>query len=109
MMLFLLASTLLTANLIRAALRHADISVTKAALWMEMDRSQFERQLSGEGHVSLNRLEKLPLLFWQWTALLMVEWFGLPPEVEQALAVDDAMFTRRRMVKVESATERETA
>jgi hypothetical protein len=35
---------LLDADLIRAALRHADISITKAALWMEMDPAQFERQ-----------------------------------------------------------------
>ena len=95
--------TLLDADLIRAALRHADISLTKAALWMEMDAAQLERQLNGDGHLSHKRLLKLPLKFHQWMNLLGSIRYGAPREVRRGIPVVLAMAAHRRMLKMATA------
>jgi hypothetical protein len=100
--LFLLL-VLLDADLIRAALRHADISITKAALWMEIDREQLERQLKGEGHLSHKRLLRLPLKFWRWFSFLSTQRYGLPGEVRRAIPVQLAVIGQKRMVRVVGA------
>lgn len=84
---------------VRESLRHADLSIEKAALWMEMDPAQLQRQLAGIGHLSLRRLVKLPDAFHQWLALLTVEAYGLPKAVapvEHLMGV-----TRPRMARMD--------
>lgn len=97
---------LLDADLIRAALRHADISIAKAAIWMEMDRGLLDRQLDGEGHLSHRRLLMLPLGFHQWLSFLQCQRYGLPGEVRHAALIEVAVVSSREMVKV---TEKEKA
>jgi hypothetical protein len=103
--MFLLA--LLDADLIRAALRHADISITKAAVWMECDRALLERQLDGEGHLSHRRLLMLPLSFHRWMALLSVERYGLPSEVKRAASVSLVMLASKRMKRMALSTRKQ--
>ena len=100
---------LLDADLIRAALRHADISITKAAMWMEMDRTLLERQLDGEGHLSHKRLLMLPLKFHQWLSLLSSVRYGPPRVVRRAIPVVLAMAAHKRMLKVTQITRRQLA
>lgn len=92
--------TLLEGNLIRRALRYADIPLVKAALWMDMDVRQLDRELKGEGHLKLTALEKLPLVFHQWLALLRAEQYGLPSEVRCGIPLVRVL-RRRRMAKAE--------
>jgi hypothetical protein len=66
------------ANRIRQALRCADISLEKAASYMELDKSLLRRQLDGEGHLSHTRLLLLPETFWQWYHLLGSAERGMP-------------------------------
>lgn len=98
-LLFLLA--LLDKDLIEAALRHADISITKAAIWMEIDRSLLERQLNGEGHLSHKRLLMLPLVFHKWFAMLSLQRYGLPREVKRSAQLQLALMGERRMLRTE--------
>jgi hypothetical protein len=98
-LLFLLA--LLDADLIRAALRHADISITKAAVWMECDRALLERQLDGEGHLSHRRLLMLPLSFHRWMNFLGSIKYGLPSEVRRSAPLQLAVMGQRRMLRAE--------
>lgn len=90
---------LLEGDLIRAALRHADISLAKAALWMGMDVRQLDRELSGLGHLKATALEKLPLKFHQWLTLLRAERYGLPREVRRSLPLYLAVRGRKAMAK----------
>lgn len=99
-LMFLSLFILLDADLIREALRHADLSLRKAALWMEMDESLLERQLKGDGHLSHKRLLMLPLGFWQWFGLLQAERYGLPREVKRAVPLTMVMLARKRMARV---------
>lgn len=101
---------LIDADLIRAALRHADISITKAALWMEIDRALLERQLDGEGHLSHKRLLLLPLAFHRWLNFLGCQRYGLPSEAKRGIPLTlgllaSARISRqsRRMVKMRLA------
>jgi hypothetical protein len=71
-------------DLIREALRLSDLSVTKAAIWMQMDASQLERELNGHGHLSTARLSLLPVSFWQEYALVIAHRYGLPERFETA-------------------------
>jgi hypothetical protein len=104
---FLLLFVLLDADLIRAALRMADISITKAALWMEVDKGLLERQLNGEGHLSHRRLLMLPLGFHRWFNLLAVEKYGLPREVTRAVPLTLALLAKRRMARAAIATRKQ--
>jgi hypothetical protein len=100
---------LLDADLIRAALRHADISITKAALWMEMDRTLLERQLDGEGHLSHKRLLMLPLKFHQWFSFLSTERYGQPQVVKRGIPIVLALAAHRRMLRITQITRRQLA
>lgn len=71
-------------GLVKRALELSGLSLEKAAIWMEMDRSQLHRQLEGDGHLSLTRLMLLPVTFWRWYGLLIAEQLGLPVEVRRA-------------------------
>lgn len=67
-----------SAECIRTALRRADISVSKAALIMEMDHADLQRGLSGERKLDWWRLEMLPDVFWQELWPLLAETKGVP-------------------------------
>jgi hypothetical protein len=101
--------TLLDADLIRAALRHADISITKACVWMDMDPAQFERQLNGDGHLSHKRLLMLPLKFHQWFSIECAMRYGPPREVQRGIPVVLAMAARKRMLRITQLTRRQLA
>jgi len=97
---------LLDGELIRRALRHADISLSKAALWMEMDARQLDRELNGLGHLKHTALLKLPLIFHQWFTLLQAERYGLPNEVRRSLPLYLALRGRKRMARAALALAR---
>lgn len=98
---------LIDGDLIRQALRHADISLSKAAIWMEMDVRQLDRQLHGEGHLKHTALLKLPLRFHQWLSVLQVARYGLPKEVRRALPLAIATMGQKRMLRMERAERKE--
>lgn len=82
------------------ALHLADISVEKAAVWMDVDPSQLRRQLAGDGHLSYRRLTQLPCEFWRWWALLVAEDVGLPFVVRRAARLHLALSgTRKKMAR----------
>ena len=83
------------ANRIREALRLADIGITKAALYMNMDAAQFERGLSGEQTLNLWRLEMLPDPFHQHFHLLSLRDRGLPDYAKAALKIIPALDLKR--------------
>jgi hypothetical protein len=64
---------------IREALRMADISVSKAALWMNLELRDLERGFSCERKLDVFRLEMLPDAFHQYYALVSLRDRGLPP------------------------------
>jgi hypothetical protein len=102
--------TLLDADLIRAALRHADISITKACVWMDMDPAQFERQLNGEGHLSHKRLLMLPLKFINGFPVECAMRYGPPqrsPARDSRRACDGG--APKRMLRITQLTRRQLA
>lgn len=50
---------------ISLALDRAGISHKEAAILMGIDPAQWSRQLHGDGHISFQRLQKLPASFWR--------------------------------------------
>jgi hypothetical protein len=62
---------------ITEALERAHISHKEAALMMGIDPAQWSRQLHGDGHISLQRLQKLPRQFW----LELLAIFSVPLDV----------------------------
>ena len=107
--LILMVVMLLDADLIREALQKAGISLKAAALWMQIDCAQLERQLHGEGHLSHRRLLMLPLIFWQWFSVLAVERYGLPRIVRRAIPIQLAVMGRRRMLRVRQVQQKAKA
>ena len=93
---------LLDGDVIREALRCADLSLTKAALWMEMDPRLLDRQLQGEGHLKHSALMKLPVSFHRWYHFLMAGRVGLPKEVKRALPLTLSLMGRKRMARMET-------
>lgn len=87
-------------DVVREALRHADISLEKAALYMDIDKAQLHRQMHGDGHLSVRRLSKLPPVFWSWYGVLICEKYGLPHEVQRAARLAFGLIGRKRMSKV---------
>ena len=71
--------------LVREALRLSDLSITKAAIWMGIDRAQLERQLNGDGHLSHARLAMLPMAFWREYGLAICHHCGLPERFQTAV------------------------
>lgn len=63
---------------IQEALRRADISILKAALYMEMDRADLHKALAGERKLDIARLELLPDRFHQEHWPLIAEDHGVP-------------------------------
>ncbi len=57
--------TLDVAAAITLALSRCGLSQKDAALTMGLDPAQWSRQLHGEGHVSMQRLQRLPVEFWR--------------------------------------------
>lgn len=79
------------AGRIREALRLADIAVTKAALWMALDKSDLERGLSGQQKLDYWRLEMLPEDFHRHFYLLGLRDRGLPEYAKTALKISPAV------------------
>lgn len=85
-------------SVVRRALHLAGYSVKAACLEMEIDAGQFERQLSGEGHLSVKRLAKLSPSFWQWFSIEVSRNVGLPEELQHARALEEAAdFSNERL------------
>lgn len=87
---------------IREALRLSDHSIEKAALYMEIDKSQLVRQLKGDGHLSFTRMMALPRSFWAWLGLLIVEDYGLPKVVARSTRAMLALYTRKRAARFDA-------
>lgn len=82
------------AQIIRRALRMADLSLEKASITQAIDKSHkshFNRQLAGEGHISLSRLLLLPQAFLRWYFFLGAMEYGLPEDIERGLALDASL------------------
>lgn len=95
-------------RVLRAALRHADLSLDTAAREAERDLSQFRRQLIGtEG--SFASLWKQPPAFWQWLAVVLASEFGLPVDVRRAMQLRRVALERKRMARVELTARKEQA
>lgn len=65
------------AAVIGQALSRAGLNNKQAAAYMELDPGQWSRQLQGEGHISFQRLLKLPIKFWTEFVPLLAEPIGL--------------------------------
>lgn len=99
----------------REALRHSDISLEKAARWMNLDPRQLDRQLKGEeGHVlkynGRTGTNHLPYVAHQWHALLKFARLRGPRQVRSlAIAELAAMGVRRqaRMIRMNQPAQRE--
>lgn len=87
-------------NLLLDSLDHAHISPKEACLDMGIDAGQWSRQTHGDGHVSVQRIEKLPVSVIQWWAELIQQQYGRPAEIRQS-------FDRRRMARMEMPAEQE--
>lgn len=99
---------LIDGDVIREALRYADISITKAAAWMEMDPRQLDRQLNGAEHLRHASLAKLPTVFHSWYHFLMLDRVRLPRPVRRGLPLQLALMGKRRMARMERAERKET-
>lgn len=87
-------------DLIRKALRYADLSIAKAAQWMEMDDRLLDRQLHGEGHLKHTALMLLPSSFWRWYSLFLVQKHGLPMEVRRSARLAVVVTARRQPLRM---------
>jgi hypothetical protein len=65
------------AGAIGQALSRAGLNNKQACAWMEMDPGMWSRQLQGDGHISFQRLLKLPIQFWTEFIPLLAEPIGL--------------------------------
>lgn len=70
---------------IREAWRLSDVSVTKAALWMALDRGDLARGLSGQQKLDFWRLQMLPKRVHQWLAVLELRDYGTPELTESIM------------------------
>jgi len=95
-------------DLIRKALRFADVSIVKAALHMQMDPRLLDRQLMGEGHLKHTALMLLPSNFWRWYSLFLVQKHGLPMEVRRTVRLTVVTGRRQplRMALLDSKEEK---
>jgi hypothetical protein len=62
---------------ISQALSRAGLNNKQACAWMEIDPGLWSRQLQGDGHISFQRLLKLPIKFWTEFVPLLAEPIGL--------------------------------
>jgi hypothetical protein len=67
---------------ISQALSRAGLNNKQACAWMEIDPGLWSRQLQGDGHVSFQRLLKLPIIFWTEFIPLLGEPIGLSVSAE---------------------------
>lgn len=59
------------------ALSRSGLNHKQACAWMEIDPGLWSRQLQGDGHISFQRLLKLPVAFWTEFVPLLAEPIGL--------------------------------
>lgn len=59
------------------ALSRAGLNNKQACAYMEIDPGMWSRQLQGDGHISFQRLLKLPIKFWTEFVPLLAEPVGL--------------------------------
>lgn len=81
---------------IREALRLADISLTKAAVWMGMGAQDLEKALNGERALSVWRLLALPDEYHQHYHLIELRDRGLPDYAKTAIKMLPALESERR-------------
>ncbi len=83
-------------TMLRNALEHAHLTMQQASAEAEINQAQFTRQIQGlEG--SLKRLWMLPPVFWQWYALELLAFYGLPTLVQRAARAAFGWFALKRM------------
>ena len=86
------------------ALSRSLTSMKVAASDMGISEAQLSRQVRGQEHMHVDRLEKLPLSFRQWYHLLAVQDLGLPEEVLRAEPVVAAVSGRKRMASMSESS-----
>jgi hypothetical protein len=94
-------------DVVREAMQHSGIGVSKMALWMEIDQAQLERQLQGKEHLSLRRMHKCPLVFLQYFFFFGMVKVGLPKPIRRAALIQLALMAGRRQARMESPIGRE--
>lgn len=65
------------AGAIGQALSRSGLNNKQACAWMDLDPGLWSRQLQGDGHISFQRLLKLPIAFWAEFVPLLAEPIGL--------------------------------
>jgi hypothetical protein len=100
-------AALICAAEIRAALRDCDMTLKVACLWMKIDVGQFERQLNGEGHLSIKRMERLPLKFWSALAFRLSLKYKLPSHVRRGVPLALLHLAQPRMARMELSERRQ--
>lgn len=79
-------------------------SMEKLALALDMDEGQLNRQLKGEGHLSLTRivgvLAKQSPGFWSRYGWLLACRFGVPREATRSALLAMGVVNRRRQLKM---------
>lgn len=101
------AGALICAAEIRAALRDCDMSIKVACMWMKIDPGQFERQLNGDGHLSVRRLERLPLKFWSALSFRLSIKYKLPSHVRRGVPLALLHLAQPRMARMELSERRQ--
>lgn len=83
-------------RMLRAALRHADLTLSQSAQEATCDVSRFKRELAGvEG--TLRHLFSQPDRFFQWYAVELVRVFGVPQEARRVATLALAAMGLKRM------------
>ena len=103
---FILGGAFMLGQLLRESLEHHHMTLTQGAQWMDIDVSQFKRQLDGVEHLSLKRMEKLPIGVLQWFAWGLVWRVGLPQLVRRSWMVEFALMGKRRQLRVQQAEQK---
>lgn len=90
---------------ISQALSRAGLNHKQACAWMEIDPGLWSRQLQGDGHVSFQRLLKLPVAFWVEFVPLLAEPIGLAVSNEDIAdrAVMQSVFALEQALRAQMA------
>lgn len=89
-------------RLLRDAIQLSKMTMLRASQEAEIDHAQFRRQVEMlEG--SHKRLAMLPPEFWSWYGCLLVQQFGLPPEMRRSARLVLALIGRKRTAKANIA------
>jgi len=103
------ALALVSAEFFKAAMTVTKMKLKEVAYLMRIDEAQLRRQLEGDGHLSVKRMESLPLSFHQEYHFAGLSKCGLPKRLRRLALIQLALMgesRRNRMLKAEWATDK---